>query len=463
MRNAPEYIAAWLGIVRAGMIEVPVHVDYRESLLTHVLDESGARVLVCDAEFVDRLAGLPLARLERIVVRGIPPEGADRLRPVLDIAELLEAEPPGALPDSAADDVTCICYTSGTTGPSKGVVLSHSANLKLASTVVELMSYDSDDVLYSMFPLSHVNAKYTSVLAALLTGAQLVLDERFSASRHWDTMRTHGVTAFNYMGSLVGMLLKQPERPNDRHHAVRRSYGAACPADLWTTFEERFGVRLFEHYGMSEIGIATMNTATERRIGSCGRPAPYLDLRIADDDGRELPPGEAGEILVRPLEPGIVLQEYWARPDATIAAFRDLWFHTGDRGRRDEDGFYYFVDRLKDCIRRRGENISSWEIESVLSVHPNVVECAAYGVPDDLGEDEAMVAVVLRPGVEPDARALMDFCQQRLARFAVPRYIAFRTQLPKTHNQRTQKFALRSEGVPEGTYDRVADGYEVER
>jgi crotonobetaine/carnitine-CoA ligase len=438
----PEFLETWFGIVRSGAVEVPVHIAYKGPLLEHVLRQSGTTVLFCDADVVGRLDGLDLPELRRVVVRGEPFE------------EVLAAAPEPDLPYLTGEDVSCILYTSGTTGPSKGVVLTHSANLHLANSAIDFLGWGPDDTMYTAFPLFHVNAKYTSVIAALVCGARLVVDERFSATRFWDRMREEGVTGFNAMGAMMSMLFNQPERPDDRDHPVTRTYCAATPVAVWERFQERFGVRLFEHYGMTEIGIATYNR--EGRVGSCGRPAPWYELRLADEHDREVAPGEAGEIQIRPNLPGIVLQEYWQRPDATSAAMRNLWFHTGDRARADEDGFLYFVDRTKDCIRRRGENISSWELESVVATFPDVLEAAAYGVPSELGDDDVMIAVVVRPGHTLDRDALLAFCEERLARFAVPRYVREVDELPKTPSQRIQKFALREAGVTADTYDRMA-------
>lgn len=455
MRNVPEFLGVWFATARAGMFEVALHTESRGDLLRHVLAESGARVLICDAEFFPRLAGLELPHLEHVVVRGATDEPGSTAQ-THQYEEVAAHEPAETLPRVEPDDVSTICYTSGTTGPSKGVVLGHRANLHLANTVIDLLDYDDTDVLYTVFPLSHINAKFTSVVPALLAGTELVLEDRFSASRFWDTMRAHRVTEFNYMGSLLAMIAKQPERDDDTHHSVRRAYGAACSAELWPIIERRFGIMLIEHYGMSETGITTRNTRDDRRVGSCGKPAPYYDFQIADEEGFEVPVGEVGEIQVRPRLPGIILQEYWERPDATIAGFRDLWFHTGDRARMDEDGFCYFVDRAKDCIRRRGENISSWEIEVTLDTHPDVLESAAYGIPDEVSEEEVMVAVVPKPGQPVSPEELIEYCSARLPRYAVPRYVAFVDELPKNQNQRIQKFKLREAGAGPDVYDRLA-------
>ncbi|HZO06294.1 MAG TPA: AMP-binding protein [Solirubrobacterales bacterium] len=455
MSNVPEFVPIWFGILRAGAVEVPVHSAHKGPLLEHILGESGARVLFCDAEFVPRLEGLDLSELERIVVRGeLPGEGVPAGLAVHPLEEALAAAPAAGLPQLAVGDVSCILYTSGTTGRSKGVVLTHGANLRLARANIDLMEYTAADVLYTAFPLFHVNAKFTSLTSALISGARLVLDDRFSASGFWERMREERVTSFNYMGGLLAILAKQPEREGDSDHVVERAYGGACPPNLWQPFEDRFGVRLHEHYGMTEIGIAIQNTRTDRRVGAIGRPAPYFQVRLADDSDREVAVGEVGEIQVRPNEPDAMLLEYWRRPDATTAAFRNLWFHTGDRARADEDGFIYYHDRLTDSIRRRGENVSSFELEAVVASFDGVVECAAYGVPSELGEDEVMVAVVPEPGTDLDLDALLAHCEDRVARFAVPRYVRVMTELPKNSSQRIQKFKLRDEGVTPDTVDR---------
>jgi crotonobetaine/carnitine-CoA ligase len=439
-------------VLRCGAIEVPVHSAYRGPLLEHILTESGARILCCDAEFLERLHGLALPALERVVVRG-PLDGPPPGLPCHPLGGALGHDPLAASPKLRGSDVSCLLYTSGTTGRSKGVVLTHTANLQLSRSNIELMEYTSADVLYTAFPLFHVNAKFTSVTSALLTGATLVLDERFSASRFWDRMREEGVTSFNYMGTMLAVLLGQPESSRDRDHRVTRCYGGGCQPTTWAPFERRFGVRLHEHYGMTEIGIATQNTRTVRRPGSIGRAAAVFEVRVADEGDREVPVNQVGEIQVRPRLPDIILREYWRRPEATIEAMRNLWFHTGDRGRMDGDGFFYYVDRLKDSIRRRGENVSSFEVESVVNAYGPVIESAAYGVPSELGEDEVMLAVVVDPQ-SLDLAGLIAHCQRELPYFAVPRYVRVMTSLPKNPSERVQKFVLREQGVTDDTIDR---------
>lgn len=453
MANVPEFLDVWFGIARSGAIEVPVHCAYRGPLLEHILGESGARALFCDGEFLELLAGLALPALERVIVRGEGDAPALAGVSIHPLGEVMQERAPTHAPEIAGRDVSCLLYTSGTTGRSKGVVLTHTANLQLARANVELMEYTPEDVLYTAFPLFHVNAKFTSVTSAILSGACLVLDDRFSASRFWERMREERVTSFNYMGTMLTVIAKQPPDERDRDHRVTRCYGGACPPSLWAPFEERFGVRLHEHYGMTEIGIATQNTRTVRRPGSIGRAAPPFEVRVADESDREVAVGEVGEIQVRPRMADIILREYWSRPEATIEATRNLWFHTGDRARVDAEGFFYYVDRLKDSIRRRGENVSSFEVEGVVSALGFVIESAAYGVPSEVGEDDVMIAVVVDPtGLDLDA--LVAHCERELAYFAVPRYVRVLDALPKTVSQRVQKFVLREQGVTSDTIDR---------
>lgn len=453
MENVPEFLSVWFGTLGIGAVEVPVHTAHRGPLLEHILRESGARILFCESEFVGRLDGLDLPALERVVIRGEVRDPATISLPRHDLIDALSSSGSAPAHTPKALDASCILYTSGTTGPSKGVVLTHSANLWLARSNIELMAYTPDDVLFTAFPLFHVNAKCTSVLSALLSGADLVLDDHFSASRFWDRMREEGVTSFNYMGSMLSILAKQTPGEGDREHWVDRAYGGACPPELWPDFEARFGIKLFEHYGMTEAGIITWNTESSRRVGSIGRPAPYFEVRLADQDDREVAPGEVGEIQVRPNEPGIILKEYWNRPDANLDAFRNLWLHTGDRARMDEDGFLFYVDRIKDSIRRRGENISSHEVEAVVRSFGGVSECAAYGVPSDLGEDEVMVAVVPEDGGSIDPDSLIEHCRSELAGFAVPRYLRFVEKLPRNSSHRVEKYRLRDQAVTPDTLD----------
>lgn len=462
--NGADHLRVWTGLARAGIVEVPINTGLRGDLLTYQLRHSRSRALVVEAEYLPRLAPLvaELPDLAHVVVVGAGPDvGLGIPRHPYPELRAAAGRPPSVTVD--AFDPAVILYTAGTTGPSKGAVLTHNANFRLARNVTELMDYGPSDVLYSAFPLFHVNARYTTVLPAMLVDGEAVLHRRFSASGFWDTCRSEQVTAFNYMGALLMMLHKQPERADDADNPVRRAYGAPAPISIYRQFEERFGMQLVEVYGSTELGTATMNTVEEFRPGSCGRAVPYFDVAVHDEYDEPCPPGVDGEIVVRPLEPHVMVESYHRMPAETLRAFRNLWFHTGDRGHVDADGYFYYTDRIKDSIRRRGENISSWEVEKVVDAHETVQESAAIGVASELTEEEVLVVVVPRPGRTVDPAGLLDHCTDRMPHFAVPRYVRVVDALPRNIAERVEKYKLRDDGVTADTWDRDEAGYLLRR
>jgi len=466
-KNSVASIDVWFALCKLAAVEIPVNTANRGASLRYLVDQSDSQTIVVDEEYLDRLLLVAdeLPKLTDVVVvregRGVDAKFPTRLA-THDLADLyLDEAPPR--PEVDRYDANVIIYTSGTTGPAKGVVLSHEANLDLARHTVALMGYTEDDVLYTAFPLFHINARYTSVIAAMECGGSLVMDQRFSVSRFWDICRKKGVTAFNFQGALLLMLYKQPPRSDDANNPVRVAFGAPVPPEICHEFTERFGVRFAEVYGMTEVANTVENRLDSFRVGAAGRESTRFEVRVVDSEDQFVPPGVAGEIVVRPKKPGIMIMEYYMMPEATVRAFRNLWFHTGDRGRFDEDGYLYFLDRMKDAIRRRGENISSWEVEKVASAFPSVLEAAAYGVPSDLSEEEVMIAVVPRPGHTVDVHALLEHCVDNLAHFAIPRYVRSMQELPKTPSQRVEKYRLRAEGITADTWDREEHGFVVRR
>ncbi|MBM3676511.1 MAG: AMP-binding protein [Actinobacteria bacterium] len=474
LSNRPEFLATWFGMAKAGIVEVPLNTGLRGDMLAYMLNQAECRALVIDEQWLERIERIApsLATLRDVVV--VPSTSTESTPRATDLpgalstrswADLLDA--PSTAPEVEIDpfDRSVILFTSGTTGPSKGAVLTHNAHVAQAQNVCDLMRYGPGETLFNAFPLFHVNARYTSVLPAmLLDGGSLVLHDRFSASRFWEICRAESVTAFNFMGAMVMMLQKQPERPDDADNPVRCAYGAPAPVAIQETFQERFGLELVEVYGSTELCCATQNTlAVPHPRGSCGRASPLYEVEIHDEHGHRLPPGVEGEIVVRPREPHAMVEEYVGNPEATVAAFRGCWFHTGDRGRVDENGWFFFSDRLKDAIRRRGENISSWELEQVLNDHEAVEETAVIGVPSELTEEEVLAVVKLKEGAALAPEALLDFAQERVPHFAVPRYVRFVAELPKNHAQRIEKPVLRAVGVTPDTWDRELHGYEVRR
>lgn len=459
--NCPEFMTAWVGIAKAGMVEVPINTGYKGDLLAHLLHQADVQVLVVADHWMDRLDAIAdLATVEHVVVVGDAAVDGTATTFASFIATA-PATPPEV--DVHIHDTATILFTSGTTGPSKGAVRSHRANHSIAAATIELMQYEKGEVFFTVFPLFHVNAKTNTVLPALILDGRVVMHSRFHASTFWETTRRHGVTAFNYMGALLMMLHKQPPSTDDAENPVRKAYGAPAPVEIFHDFQDRFGVRLVEVYGSTECGIVTYNTIEDMRLGTCGPAAPYYEVEIHDEYDRANPPGQPGEIVVRPREPFIMFTEYYGNPEATAAAFRNLWFHTGDRAVMDEDGYVTYIDRIKDSIRRRGENISSWEVERVITSIEEIQEAAVIGVPSELTEEDVMAVIVPKPdaGITPDR--ILDEVNRRMPHFAVPRYIRFVDRLPKSPAQRVQKFALRETGVTADTWDRDTTDYEVTR
>ncbi|WP_028848420.1 AMP-binding protein [Thermocrispum agreste] len=461
-------LQAWFGIARAGLVEVPLNPAAGPVALAHCLVLSRVRAAVCAPDLVPLLAramaqarsdGGELQLQHLLLLDPLPgtpaAEPADtglRTTPFTDLLATSPRDLPAVDPGSTA----VVLYTSGTTGPPKGVRLSHRANVNLARHTTELMGYTSDDRLYSVFPLYHANARYCSVMTGFDAGARVLMHRKFTASGFWDICRREGITAFNYQGAMMSILAKKPARDDDRDNPVRVAFGAPCPKEIFTEFEQRFGVRLTEIYGSTEVSLVCEMPPERRRIGTAGQESPIYTVAVVDELDRPVPPGTPGEIVVRPKKPGWMFDGYEGDPAATVKAWRNLWFHTGDRGVLDEDGFLTFLDRAKDTVRRRGENISTWEVERVIAEHPDVGQVAAYGVASELSEEEVMVAVVPAPGAEIDPAALVEFCRGRLTAFAVPRYVRVVEALPLTPSQRVEKYKLRAEGVTPDTWDREA-------
>jgi len=352
-------------------------------------------------------------------------------------------------------DDFCILYTSGTTGPSKGVVLPHKYVINLSISNANQLGYTENDVLYACLPLFHGNAQMMSILAAMAANASVVLVKRFSVSRFWEETDEYGATATNLPGSVISMLLKQDPSEKDVHHSLRQVFTAGTPKAAWEEFEQRFQVRIYEGYGSTECGMILMNTVSNRKVGTIGKPAKGYQVTIVDEADNQLLTGQVGEIVTRPEEPYCMMKWYYKQPDKTLEAYQNLWFHSGDYGYQDEEGFFYFVDRKKDVIRRRGENISSFEVERSVNTHPKVLESAAVAVPDPLGEYELKVVVVPRLNASLTPEELIAHCEERMANFMVPRYVELRGSLPKTPTDRVEKYKLRQEGVNNQTWDRL--------
>lgn len=462
---SPDYLAAWFGICWAGAVDVPVNTAYRGVFLEHVLRESGARVLVIDERWADRLADLDLPQLEHVVVTSGSSMALDlrrSTRPTHRLEDLLSLEPSGRVARNETD-LAYILFTSGTTGASKGVVHVNRSALWCARATMDALELTHEDSVYSMFPLFHVTARSSVVTSTFWSRGRVILRNGFSASGFWEDIRASRATWFAYMGAIIALLHKQPPQPDDADNLLRLGFGAAAPPSIADDFERRFGLELFEVYGSTELGPATAPRRGSIRRGTMGLPCDHVITEIHDEHDRPVPPNVRGEIVCRPRVPYGLFQGYWNRPEETLQAFRNLWFHTGDAGYLDDEGHLVFTDRMKDSLRRRGENISSFEVERAVALHPDVLEAAAYALPSDLNDDEVAIAVVTQDGRDLDVADLFAFCIRTMPRFAVPRYVRIVTELPKTPSQRVQKFRLREEGVAAGTHDREALGIVIPR
>ncbi|MBI5444263.1 MAG: AMP-binding protein [Deltaproteobacteria bacterium] len=465
--NCPEFIHLWFGAAKIGAVEVPVNTSFKGEFLRHIVDQSDSKVLVVAAEFLDRVQLIQdeLKKLQHLVVVGDASQrGADRLRlrPVRydDFIRASEAPVDVAV---APSDPHCIIYTSGTTGLSKGALNPHKMWIVVAQKMLECREGTKDDVFYTFLPLYHMNAQVLTTITALLARAEMVLSDKFSASRFWDDVRRCGATQFNYLGAVIPILAKQPERPDDSDNPVRIAFGAGCPPAVMEQVERRFGITCMEGFGMTEIGIPIHVRLNDRRPGTCGKPLDIYEIDLVDDGDVPVPVGEPGEIVFRPKEPYTMMTEYYNMPEKTLEAFRNLWFHTGDLAKKDADGYYYFVDRKKDALRRRGENISSFEVERAINSHPAVLESAAVAVQSELAEDEVKICVVLKPGCTLSPEALIEYAVDRMPYFAVPRFVEFLDTLPKTPTERTQKYLLKQAGITPNTWDREKAGVKVAR
>ena len=373
------------------------------------------------------------------------------------------AHEPSAFVELDSPQPSSILFTGGTTGPPKGVVLSHSHNLNIAQSYGGLVGYTEDDVLYSVFPLFHANAKYMSLLTAMAVGATRdrppVLREPLLGDlppRGRDGLQRDGGDAED--SAQAARVRRGPSELGP--DGDRRGPGA----ELVEAFEQRFDLAVLDVYGLTETGPVTAINWEHRRPGSCGVPTPWYEVRVVDDDDLDVEPGEMGQIVVRPRRTHVMMERYWHNDAATVAALRNLWFHTGDLAHQDADGFIWFHERGTDSIRRRGENVSAWEVERVLADHPGLLEAAVFGVPAEIGGQEVMVACVRRPGVDMTPEELLDYCTGKMPHFAVPRYVRFMDTLPRSHAQRVLKPELKEAGVrAPGVWDREAAGYVVKR
>lgn len=432
--NCPELALIWFAAARIGAVHAPINTGFRGPGLAHAINVTEAKVLVHDAAHEDAIRAVELPHVRTRLARGDPRLDGAGDPPEADVDEL---------------DLGLLLFTSGTTGRSKACMLAHRYPIRHGELFAHHLRLRRDDVLYCPFPLFHVDAAVFTVATALTLGATAALGERFSVRGFWPEVRAFGATVFDFMGATLTMLYKRPPERDDADNPVRLAWGVPMP-DFADDFERRFDLRLTELYGLTDAGGVMVPPLDERRRpGSCGKVIEPFEVRLLGDGE-----GDVGEIAIRSSEPGLILQGYYGMPEATREALRDGWLHTGDLARRDADGYFSFVGRRKDAIRRRGENISAFEIEEVVESHPAVLEAAAYGIPSELTEEDVMVAVVVRPGEELTPDDLIAHCEPRMARHMLPRYIDVLDRLPRTPTAKVEKYKLRQRGVTPTTWER---------
>lgn len=470
MPNVVEFILVWLGLGKTGAIQVPVNTALRGNLLTHIINDSAARTMIVAAGFLDRIGEVAgdLEHLERLVVfdpTGALPTLPDALSHLerIGFPHLLNAEdtPPSDLPRH--HDLKAVMYTSGTTGPSKGVMISQRQAYGYAHGNFELMDLKPGDIYYAPLPLFHIAGQWAMCYASMIAGSAAVVTERFSVERFWSDARRFGATVTFFLGAMANFLARQPREPGDSDVPIERALIVPMFPDAGS-FARRFNMKIKTTYGSTEVSAPHRMDWNDPDWKTCGRLADELyEARIVNADDEEVPDGTVGEFVIRGKEPWLLMSGYWRHPEWTEKAWSNLWLHSGDAMMKTSDGRYYFVDRMSDSIRRRGENISSLEVENEINLHPDVLECAVFPVPSEHTEDEVMATVIPQPGRTLDPESLIHFLEPRMARFMVPRYIDVAESLPKTPTGKIRKVALRNTGVTSFTFDREKAGITLKR
>ncbi|MGB5860480.1 ATP-dependent acyl-CoA ligase [Pseudomonas aeruginosa] len=458
--NNIDAVVCWLAINKLRAVSVPINTALKGEFLRHQIADTGTHLVICEADYLPRILPLAdqLSEVSQILYRGERTEPASCRIPVAALDDFRGEDDTPFTSKPQPSDLACLIYTSGTTGPSKGCMISYNFMCNLARLQLRAGPANENDVTITPLPLFHMNALCVSIIASILVGARAAILPRFSVSNFWQEVERSGATIASILGGMGGLLAQAPD--ND---AMRRCYGQIHTArgnpyteETKKIWRERFGTKLVggNGYGLTEACVVTSLAAGEYAApGSSGKRIPDFDVRIVDDNDQELPANTPGEIVLRPLRPDIMFQGYWNRPADTLKLMRNMWFHTGDIGKFDDDGFFYFVDRKKDYLRRRGENISSFEMEAAFAVHPDLAEVAVHAVPSDKGEDDVKVTAVLHQGARLTPEELFHWATDSVPYYALPRYIEFRDSLPKNPQGRVLKYQLRDEGRTANTWD----------
>lgn len=468
--NNVDAVLTWLAINKLGAIFVPVNTAYKGEFLRHQLADAGVKVIVAESDYAGRIleveSGLPEA--QHLIHRGpAPAASAERLSVrALDSIRSTDTSPIEAevLPSTLA----MLIYTAGTTGPSKGCMISHNYACNLARQTVNSTGRTADDVNWTALPLFHLNAVSSTVIATMMVGARASIYPRFSLSNFWPEIERSGATIASLLGSMMPLIGEAADTEASKRcfGQIKHVRGAPFPATLQQKWKDRFGILTAGTmaYGLTEASVVTsLDVGDTPPPGSSGHRNNDFDVRIVDEFDNELPPEESGEIIVRPLRPHVMYEGYWRRPQDSMNVMRNMWFHTGDIGKFDAEGYFYFMDRKKDYVRRRGENISSFEMETSFRAHAGIEDVAIHSVFSEMGEDDVKVTCVLKADAALTEEELCLWAIDRIPYFAIPRYIEFRSELPKNPVGRVLKYQLRDEGCTPATWDREKAGIELKK
>lgn len=491
LENSAPALLTWAGTVCAGRIAVPINTAYKGAYLTHQLADSGSRVIVVAASFLERVAAIAkdVPTLEHVIVvddvdagddeddgaaspapGDVPSLGRVSVHRWEDVTAVA-GKPPSV--DVRPSDLATFIYTGGTTGLSKGCMLTHNYHEALARQIGLCWKRTADDVAWTPLPMYHFNALVTAVVGTLLFGGRGAIFRRFSVSQFWPEMNRVGATVTSTLGTMAYLLAHDVDRPDmprsgapEANRTLRLMGAVPLPPEVDGILRSRFGIETFSGaYGVTEASLVSWQPpGVENRPNAAGVVNDeFFDVRIFDDDDHELAAGTDGEIVLRPKQPHVMFEGYWGRPEVTVETMRNLWYHTGDIGRIDEDRYLYFVDRKADYLRRRGENIASYEVESILMGHGALADVAVHAVPSPLTEDDLKITATVKEGTDLSEEELFRWCIEALPYFCLPRYIEFRPALPRSPVGRVLKRELRDEGVTSDTWDAEAAGIDYEK
>jgi carnitine-CoA ligase len=459
MGNSPQFLDVFFGMQKIGMYINTVNTALKGDGLAFIIDNSDTKFLVVDYDLVDLYKSVAKAtpKVKTVIVNTLEAPAGYRVPDgMLDLKEAYTKDLPSTKPVIEFDEnnILILMYTSGTTGLPKGVVSRYNRNLVDRLRLLAGLILTPESVYYTALPLFHGNALFITTTQALITGCTVALSKRFSASRFWEEVSKSGTNFFNTIGAIIPILMKTPESPYEKNHKVTHVFSAGCPADLWEPFEKRFGVTIWEAYAAID-GTGFIANFGDGPKGSIGRSVLSV-IRIVDEHGNDVPTGTTGELLFQVPEDKKSTVEYYKNEKATGEKTRGEWEYTGDLVYQDSEGFIYFVGRCTDSMRRRGENVSAFDVEQAILKHPAVMEAAVYAVPSEMTEDEIMASVRLVEGQKISSKDLWGFLQDKLAKFAIPRFIRFVDEFPRTETFRIKKNELKSMGVTKDTFDAEA-------